>query len=104
MADAAAPTADVAPTSVKAYHIDMPDEYRDFAYNSAIDALQQYEKGELQFYKDCAKQIKKSLDERFQGAWHVVVGKSFGNFFTAEVKRTAYFFIGPVGFLVWQHG
>jgi dynein light chain LC8-type len=41
---------------------------------------------------------------RYPGAWHVVVGTSFGSYVTHEVSSIIYFFVGAVGFLVFKHG
>mmetsp|Transcript_4421 Transcript_4421/g.5649 ORF Transcript_4421/g.5649 Transcript_4421/m.5649 type:complete len:82 (-) Transcript_4421:128-373(-) len=41
---------------------------------------------------------------RYPGAWHVIVGKSFGSFVTHEVSSIIYFFVGSVGFLIFKHG
>lgn len=40
-----------------------------------------------QHMKELAEVVKREFDEKYGGAWHVIVGKAFGSFVTHEVKR-----------------
>ena len=60
--------------------------------------------GELKYYKDMAQEIKKSMDEKFGGGWHIIVGTSFGSFVTYEHKSMILFWLEHIGFLIYKHG
>ena len=42
--------------------------------------------GELKYFKDMALYIKKAIEEKEGGSWHVIVGTSFGSFVSYEHK------------------
>ena len=73
-------------------------------YTLSSQHIAAFYKGELKHYHDIARIIKTEMDEKYPGAWHVIVGKSYGSFVTHQASRLIYFFLGPVGFLVFQHG
>ena len=57
-------------------------------------------KGEKRYFKDLAEFVKKSFDEKFQGTWHVIVGKTylnlglnFGAYVSFESKCFIHFWI-----------
>lgn len=75
------------PSNVKMIHKDMPSEMVNYCISSATYKLREYEKGEYRYFKDVAKDIKSDLDKKFEGSWHVIVGKSFGSFVTCEQNR-----------------
>ena len=51
-----------------------------------------------------AEKLKKSIDEQFEGGWHVIVGKHFAAFVTHESDRLLMFQMGPQKVLVFKHG
>ncbi|GAA49109.1 dynein light chain LC8-type [Clonorchis sinensis] len=62
--------------------VDMPDEMRDFALKAAAQALDRHkEDWEVGAY------VRERFDEKFKPAWHCIVGRSFGGFPKALVKR-----------------
>ena len=112
---------------VRILHIDMTRELHDFIFKTSLLSIQSYYRGEKTLFTEIASQIKNGLQEQEKGAWHVIVGKSFGSFVTHEMKQyvqcisninmqishmeisydlcsMTYFFIGPVGFLIFRHG
>lgn len=80
------------------------EEMLDDAVNQAALSLSLLEKGEYKNYWEVAQFMKKYFDKTYGGAWHVIVGESFGSFVTNEVNRLTYFFLTNVAFLVYQHG
>ena len=44
------------------------------------------------------------MDERVGGTWHCIVGTHFGSFVSFEVRSSVYFFVGPMGVLLFRHG
>ncbi|CCI40708.1 unnamed protein product [Albugo candida] len=109
---------DVMIGAIRIVHNDSSKEIEDAITNSASNALRALCKGEKLQFTEIAEQIKKEMEQMQPGAWHVIVGKSFGSFVTHEVKcayylgffqlSTAvsllYFFLGQIGFLVYRHG
>merc|ERR1712100_294832 len=83
---------------------EFSEEAKTYAIEQATLALKQMLKGEKDHFKDVAAILKADLDKKFQGTWHVVVGKHFGSFVTHEVRNIIYFFLGQVGFLLFKHG
>ena len=49
-----------------------------------------------------AEHIKKSVEEHFENSWHVVVGKNYSSFVSAEENNLAYFQIGQFNFLIFK--
>ncbi|TMW68275.1 hypothetical protein Poli38472_005743 [Pythium oligandrum] len=95
---------DVAVGALRIVYLDAPKELEDLIITSATNALKALYKGEKSHFTEVAQQIKKELEETQVGAWHVIVGKSFGSFVSHEVKKMLYFFLGQIGFLVFRHG
>ena len=60
--------------------------------------------GDLKYYKDMAEHIKKLIDEKYGGSWHVIVGTHFGSFFSYEVSCVTQFWLEHIGFLIFKHG
>lgn len=52
--------------------------------------------------KEIAMAIKQSLQNFYQGTWHVMVGRKFGCYCTHEQGKFAYFYIGQLGVCVFQ--
>ena len=70
-------------------HRNVAPEIEEFAISSAKYKLENYLKGEKDYpyFKSIAKEMKYDLEKKFEGTWHVVVGKSFGSFITCEQNR-----------------
>ena len=84
---------------------EMTESDQSFTVDTCFSALRNQEKKEMvSYYKDTAESIKVELENKKEGKWNVVVGKSFGAFVTHETKTMVYFYIGSVGFLCWRHG
>mmetsp|Transcript_9757 Transcript_9757/g.17966 ORF Transcript_9757/g.17966 Transcript_9757/m.17966 type:complete len:120 (+) Transcript_9757:179-538(+) len=80
-----------------------PDTYA-AALELSQKGLQLLVKGELKRYHQVAEFITKGLSEKFGGAWHTIVGKSYGSFVTHEDASLVYFSIGQVLVLTFKHG
>ncbi|TYZ65017.1 hypothetical protein PybrP1_002332 [[Pythium] brassicae (nom. inval.)] len=87
---------DVAVGALRVVYLDASKELEELVVASATSALKALYKGEKSHFTEVAQQIKKDVEELEAGAWHVVVGKSFGSML--------YFFLGQIGFLVYRHG
>jgi len=61
-------------------------------------------RGELKRYHEVAQHITEALVEKFGGAWHTIVGKSYGSFVTHEDQNMVYFGLGQVLVLAFKHG
>jgi len=59
-------------------------------------------RGEMKYFKDAAVYIKENLDKKHGGSWNVIVGKSFGSYFSYESKCAIFFWINHIGFLIWK--
>ena len=56
-------------------YCDMEEATRKDIVDVCRDAYKKQPDGELKYYKDLACHIKKTLDQKYPGAWHIVVGK-----------------------------
>ena len=74
---------------LKIVHRNMPSEMEEFCISAAKYKLENYLKGEKDYpyFKSIAKEMKNDLEKKFEGTWHVIVGKSFGSFITCEQNR-----------------
>uniref|UniRef100_K3WRC2 Dynein light chain n=1 Tax=Globisporangium ultimum (strain ATCC 200006 / CBS 805.95 / DAOM BR144) TaxID=431595 RepID=K3WRC2_GLOUD len=77
---------DVSVGTLRVVYHDIPKELEELILNSATNALKALYKGEKNQFTEVAQQIKKEVEELETGAWHVIVGKSFGSFVSHEVK------------------
>ena len=69
-------------------HTDMDPELQNFVKTSCLNAMKNFEKGELQYFMDVAKTLKEALDKHTPDTcWHVIVGKQFGSYVTNERKK-----------------
>ncbi|KAE8893595.1 Cytoplasmic dynein light chain 2 [Phytophthora cinnamomi] len=95
---------DVSVGGLRIVYQDTSKELEELILSSATNALKALYKGEKNHFTEVAQQIKHEIEETQEGAWHVIVGKSFGSFVSHEVKKMLYFFLGQIGFLVYRHG
>ena len=65
---------------------DMPEEMMERALKYAEDSIQKFS---LEI--DMAFYIKRLFDKKYEASWHVVVGKTYSSFVTAEENNMAYF-------------
>lgn len=56
-------------------YCDMEEATRKEIVDTCRDAYKRQHDGEFKYYKDMAQHIKKTLDQKQTGAWHIVVGK-----------------------------
>mmetsp|Transcript_5990 Transcript_5990/g.7373 ORF Transcript_5990/g.7373 Transcript_5990/m.7373 type:complete len:103 (+) Transcript_5990:100-408(+) len=89
---------------IQILHKEMGEEMEAFSLKTVQTAYISLMKGEKVHMKDVAEMVKLAFDDKYPGAWHVIVGKSFGSFVTHEVSSIIYFFVGSVGFLIFKHG
>lgn len=80
---------DVAVGALRVVYLNASKELEEFVVASATNALKALYKGEKSHFTEVAQHIKKDVEELETGAWHVIVGKSFGSFVSHEVKRWA---------------
>lgn len=78
---------DVSVGALRIVYQDTSQELEELILASATNALKALYKGEKNHFTEVAQQIKKDVEELETGAWHVIVGKSFGSFVSHEVKR-----------------
>jgi dynein light chain LC8-type len=55
-------------------------------------------------FKAQAEHIKKHLDLKFGGSWHVIVGNSFSSYMTYEDSSVILFWLNQWGFLIFKYG
>lgn len=78
---------DVAVGALRVVYQDTTKELEELILASATNALRALYKGEKTHFTEVAQQIKKEVEDSQEGAWHVIVGKSFGSFVSHEVKK-----------------
>jgi hypothetical protein len=49
-----------------------------------------------------AEYIRARLEEKEEGKWNVIIGKSFGTSVVHKSRRYGYFQVGEINILVWQ--
>ena len=84
---------------VKVKLIDMEDEMKEDAVHKAIEAVK-----EFTTERDIAQHVKVFFDQKYQPAWHCIVGKAFGSFVTHETKCFIFFTINDYTILLWKNG
>ena len=47
---------------------------------------------------------RKQFQDKYKGAWHVIVGAQFGSFVTHEITTIAYVNLLKTYFLIFKHG
>lgn len=85
-------------------YLDIPREKKDFIIEICETALRLLNNNDKKFYYECAEFIKKQVEEKFGGSFHVIVGRDFGAFFTYEAQHCVQFWINQHCFLVFKHG
>lgn len=80
---------DVAVGALRVVYQDTTKELEELILASATNALKALYKGEKTHLTEVAAQIKREVEDSQGGAWHVIVGKSFGSFVSHEVKKCA---------------
>mmetsp|Transcript_55200 Transcript_55200/g.121007 ORF Transcript_55200/g.121007 Transcript_55200/m.121007 type:complete len:111 (-) Transcript_55200:25-357(-) len=86
------------------FTVDMKSDMRDFAVEAARKGVIKLNKNEIRQLWEVAEVIKLEMDRQYPGAWHVLVGKSFGAFVTQQANCLIYFSIGQASFLIFKHG
>ncbi|CAG9336063.1 unnamed protein product [Blepharisma stoltei] len=76
---------------------EMEPEMKDFAIETAINAI-----SGKSTEKEIASHIKKIFEDRYQPHWHCIVGRHFGAHVTFEARNYIYFYIGPIGILLFK--
>jgi len=85
-------------------YADMPKEMQEFVIEQSEEVLRSLNKGEKKFYFECADAIKKIIEEKYKGSYHVIVGRDFGSFFSYEVGNCMQFWVAQHCFLIFKHG
>eukprot|EP00700_Malawimonas_jakobiformis_P003266 EC725904.1.p1 GENE.EC725904.1~~EC725904.1.p1 ORF type:complete len:110 (+),score=6.55 EC725904.1:36-332(+) len=79
---------------------DCSDAIQQAAFELAAKAWKGVDRNDMVI----AEQIKKGLDEQFEGGWHCIVGKHFAAYVTNEAEKLLMFRMGPHQVLVFKHG
>ena len=53
---------------------------------------------------ECAEEIKKAFDAKWDPSWHVVIGKNFGSYVTHETRRFIYFYVNHYAIMIYKAG
>jgi dynein light chain LC8-type len=85
-------------------YVDMPKEMQDFIIEKCEEVLSDYIHGEKRFFYECAESIKKSIEQKYKGSFHVIVGRDFGSFFSYEVSNCIQFWLAHFCVLIFKHG
>lgn len=85
-------------------YVDMPKEMQEFVIEQCEEVLRMFNKCEKKYYYECAEAIKKIIEERYRGCYHVIVGRDFGSYFNYEVGNCIQFWITQHCFLIFKHG
>ena len=83
---------------------EMQPDMSEFMLETVSGAMRSHLKGELKSYNDVAGQVKKQFQDKYKGAWHVIVGAQFGSFVTHETSTIAYVNLLKTYFLIFKHG
>eukprot|EP01029_Cantina_marsupialis_P017858 TRINITY_DN4026_c0_g1_i1.p1 TRINITY_DN4026_c0_g1~~TRINITY_DN4026_c0_g1_i1.p1 ORF type:complete len:114 (-),score=19.77 TRINITY_DN4026_c0_g1_i1:224-565(-) len=78
-------------------HDGMNEEQRKFAIDTSLEALFKF-----QIEKDIATHLKQKFDEKFEGTWQAIVGKTFGCSLSYEAKTLFYYKIDDMHFVVFK--
>ncbi|GAQ80054.1 Dynein light chain type 1 family protein [Klebsormidium nitens] len=78
---------------------DMMEEMRNEAVEMVITAVEKYSNN----YELAARLVKESMDKKFGGPWHCIVGEYYGFEVTHEVKNLLYVFAaGYLAIILWK--
>ena len=90
---------------VEELSFDMPEAQRAEVGGIIKDAYRKHTPyGQASGQRDMAKLIKETLDDKYGGAWHVIVGSNFGSFVTHEMGSLLFASIGATNVFIYQHG
>eukprot|EP00397_Hematodinium_sp_SG-2012_P062611 GEMP01084836.1.p2 GENE.GEMP01084836.1~~GEMP01084836.1.p2 ORF type:complete len:111 (+),score=11.59 GEMP01084836.1:31-333(+) len=87
--------------SPELHFCDMSPTELNFLLETAEKALF---KNEFRSFSEVAQFVKKEMDKKCTGTWHVFTGKHFGAWVTHESQHICYFNLGQASFLVFRHG
>ncbi len=77
--------------------VDMPEEMVERAIRYAEDAVTKFN-----VEIDMAGYVKRLFDKKYEASWHVVVGRQYSSFVTAEENNMIYFQVGQFNFLIFK--
>jgi dynein light chain LC8-type len=83
---------------------DMRVPMQEFAVETAKFSITQYLKGDRKNFFEVAEMIKVAFEEQYGGAFHVVVGRSYGSYFSYEALTCMMFWLNEFSFLIFKHG
>ena len=78
---------------------DMKEEMKELAIKTAMDAI-----NKAMTENKIARQLQETFVDEYHGLWHCIVGRDFQSFISHEVKHFIYFYIGPMGIMLWKAG
>jgi dynein light chain LC8-type len=81
---------------------DMPDSLQDLIVHLAENAAKDYDVDHQG--AQAAEYIKKSLDEKADPHWHVIIGNNFGCYAIHEKQRFMYFKLRGRCYMVYKAG
>mmetsp|Transcript_27326 Transcript_27326/g.49153 ORF Transcript_27326/g.49153 Transcript_27326/m.49153 type:complete len:118 (-) Transcript_27326:1352-1705(-) len=83
---------------------DMRTQMQEFAVEQAKQTIALYIKGDRKNFCEIAEMIKAAFEEQYGGAFHVVVGRNFGCYFSFEQQTCIMFWLNEFCFLIYKHG
>ena len=79
--------------------VDMSQEMQNLALKTAKEAI-----NKAMTENKIARQLQETFLDEYHGLWHCIVGRDFQSFVSHEVKHFIYFYIGPMGIMLWKAG
>eukprot|EP00388_Colpodella_angusta_P036260 GDKK01038431.1.p1 GENE.GDKK01038431.1~~GDKK01038431.1.p1 ORF type:complete len:104 (-),score=15.98 GDKK01038431.1:65-340(-) len=76
---------------------EMNPEMETFAQQAALEALERTQGGQA-----IASYIKDCFEKKYNGTWHVIVGRNFSSYVSFEQNCYIYFYIGQMGVCIFK--
>lgn len=83
---------------------DMRTQMQEFAVENAKFSITQFLKGDRKNFCEVAEMIKLAFEEQYGGAFHVIVGRNYGSYFSFEAQTCIMFWLNEFSFLIFKHG
>ena len=83
-------------------YINMNKYTSEFIIKTAENLIQEFHKNEIKYFKTIAENLKNEISRKYEGCWHVIVGKDFGSFVSFEKNSVIHFSINDFSFLIWK--
>lgn len=80
-------------------NVDMKEEIQQDVVDCVAQAMEKFT-----VEKDIAATVKKEMDKKYPGSWHVIVGRNFGSYVTHETGYFMYLYMGQLAILCFKSG